>query len=255
VDTLPILLSIPHGGNQTPVELKDRLRIGQEAILEDADGFTQEIYDLKEKVQFVIKADIARAFVDQSRSASDLPPDNPDGVIKSHTCFGKIIYKQDQQPNKSETTLLLEKYYYPYHQQLQDITQRERNVIKICLDCHSMAETGPPISPDIGKERPLFCLGNRFGESASDELIHRLKSCLVNAFELDDTEVAINKPFAGGFITKHYGNNPLPWIQIEMNRKLYLKQPWFNFETLTISSDKTSDLSRRFYRALKIFFS
>lgn len=255
MDALPVLLSIPHGGNRIPAELKDRMRIGREEILEDADAFTRRIYDLKNKVQFVVKADIARAFVDLSRAVSELPPENPDGVIKSHTCFGKIIYKRNRQPDISEIPLLLKKYYQPYHRQLQDITQRKGNTIEICLDCHSMAEKGPAISPDRGRERPLFCLGNRFGASASDALVYRLKSCLVKAFELDSADVAVNKPFAGGFITQHYGNNPLPWIQVEMNRKLYLRPPWFDPEALTLADEKTADLNRRFYRALKAFFS
>jgi len=255
VKPFPVMLSIPHGGNRIPVELKDRLRIGPQEILEDADAFTHQIYDLKSKVRMVLKADIARAFLDLSRSVSDLPPRNPDGVIKSHTCFGKIIYKENRQPDPSEIPLLLDKYYQPYHRQIEDITRREGNAIQLCLDCHSMAEKGPAISPDRCRERPLFCLGNRFGESASDELVYRLKNCLVKAFELGSVDVAVNEPFAGGFITRHYGNNPLPWIQVEMNRKLYLRQPWFDPETLTLTDEKTADLNRRFYLALEAFFS
>ena len=202
-----------------------------------------------------MKASIARAFVDPSRHVNDLPPDNPDGVIKSHTCFGKVIYKPGRQPTESEISSLLEKYYYPFHNQIQAIVHAGGNDVKICLDCHSMAEIGPAIAPDTGKKRPAICLGNRFGEASPDEIIQKLRSCLMMAFELNETEVAINKPFAGGFITRNYGNNPLPWVQVEMNRKLYLKEPHFNFETLEISSAKTENLNRRFYLALKSYFS
>lgn len=255
MDTLPVLLSIPHGGDQVPVELKDRLSIGKEGIIEDSDASTGEIYDLKDKVRFVVKADIARAFIDPSRSASDIPPENPDGVVKSHTCFGKAIYRDGQQPDKEETESLLKKYYRPYHRQIREIIRRNKDSIKLCIDCHSMAETGPALSPDRGQARPLFCLGNRFGESAPYELVHRMKICLVDAFELLDTDVAVNRPFAGGYITRHYGNNPIPWIQVEMNRKLYLKECWFDPETGTTSSARTADLNRRFSKTLTAFFA
>ena len=255
MDTLPVLLSIPHGGTRIPPELEDRLAIGRKDIFEDSDSFTPQIYDLQEKARYVVKASIARAFVDPSRPVSDLPPDNPDGVIKSHTCFGKIIYKPDRQPTGSEINSLLEKYYYPFHNQIQAFVNAGRNDLKICLDCHSMAETGPAIAPDTGERRPAICLGNRFGEASPDEMIQKLRSCFMIAFELNETEVTINKPFAGGFITRNYGNNPIPWIQVEMNRKLYLEEPHFNSETLEISSAKTEDLNRRFFLALKSYFS
>jgi formiminoglutamase len=118
-----------------------------------------------------------------------------------------------------------------------------------------MAETGPAIAPDRGQTRPVFCLGNRFGEASPDEMVRKLRSGLMSAFELHESEVAINRPFAGGFITRNYGNHPLPWIQIEMNRKLYLREPHFNPETLEISKAKTEDLNRRLYLALKYYFS
>ena len=41
-------------------------------------------------------------------------------------------------------------------------------------------------------------------------------------------EISINDPFHGGHITKTYGNKPVPWIQVEMNRDLYLTEPWFD---------------------------
>lgn len=255
MEPLPVLLSIPHGGTRIPSELRDRLAIGEKEIFEDIDGFTRDIYDLEGKVQHVVKADIARTFVDPSRSESDLPPGNPDGVIKSHTCFGKIIYKKNQQPDTSETVVLIEKYYKPYHKKIQDIARKEGNSLAICFDCHSMAETGPAISPDRGQNRPLFCLGNAFGKSAPDEWMQRIKSCLAEAFELDESSVAINEPFSGGFLTRNYGNNPLPWIQIEMNRSMYLRQPWFDSETLTISKERTTDLNGRFLRAVTVFCS
>ncbi len=237
------------------MELQGRLAIGEKEIFEDIDGFTRDIYDLKEKVLVVHKADFARTFIDPGRPPSDLPPENPDGVVKSHTCFGKLIFKHDRQPDPPEISHLLERYYQPFHRRLRQLIKDNRHNLKLCIDCHSMAEIGPAISPDTGKPRPAFCLGNRFGASAPDDTVLKLKSCLADAFELHEADVAVNIPFAGGYITRHYGNSPLPWIQVEMNRKLYLKAPWFDSENLTISGERTAELNDRFYRALKVFFA
>ena len=115
IKNLPVLLSIPHGGKKIPPQLKDRVILLPENILEDIDAFTREIYDLGEKVTEVIFTNIARTFVDLNRAPDDLPSQNPDGVIKSHTCFGKAIYQNGLEPDEALTQILLKDYYYPYH--------------------------------------------------------------------------------------------------------------------------------------------
>ena len=251
----PVLISIPHGGTLIPNELKDKLVIGKREIFEDIDPFTQNIYDLKDKVTAVLKTDIARTFVDLSRSTNDLPPKNPDGIIKSHTCFGKIIYKEHQQPDEALIKLLLKKYYLPFHDELKDAIEKNKSSLNFCLDCHTMEAVGPAISPDSGKERPLICLGNRFGEAAPNQLIEKIRLSFIKIFKLNESDVTVNKPFAGGFITRYYGNNPLPWVQIEMNRLLYLKEPYFNSASLQISEERLRELNDKFALVLKNIFS
>ena len=64
-------------------------------------------------------------------------------------------------------------------------------------------------------------------------LIKQLKYCAIW-----DIKVAVNKPYAGGFITQHYGrpDGGLHALQIEINRGLYMNeealQPNDNFENL-----------------------
>lgn len=251
----PVLISIPHDGTLIPDELKDKLVIGKREIFEDIDPFTQKIYDLGNKVIAILKTDFARTFVDLSRSTDDLPPKNPDGVIKSHTCFGKIIYKEHQQPDEDLIKLLVKKYYHPFHNNLKEAIEKNKSNLKFCLDCHTMEAIGPAISPDSGMERPLICLGNRFGEAAPNELIEKIRLGFINVFELNESDVTINKPFAGGFITRIYGNNPLPWVQVEMNRSLYLREPYFDSASLQISEERLIELNNKFASVLKNIFS
>jgi formiminoglutamase len=76
-----------------------------------------------------------------------------------------------------------------------------------------MASYAPNISPDGNKKkRSLFCLSNQDGKTSSKEMIILLADCIAESFEIDKSEIKLNDPFHGGYITKTYGNNPIPWI-------------------------------------------
>ena len=246
----PLLISIPHGGWKIPEEIKDLVILSEEDIFNDSDPYTIDIYDIKDKAVKVLKTEIARAFVDLNRSPDDLPPKNPDGVVKTKTCYGVPIYKKPL--DKKTIKVLLEKYYFPYHKQIEEILKS--NKIKIAFDCHSMASVAPEISPDIGQRRPTICLGNVKGKSCDYKTTEKLREAFIEAFNLPSEEVTINRPFSGGYITKKYGNNPVPWIQIELNRNLYLKEPWFDQKTLKVKKDRIIQLKSMFIKAIELFF-
>lgn len=249
----PILLSIPHGGMEKPSELEGHLCITKNDLFDDIDPFVQEIYDLN-SVECVIKSDIARTFVDLNRSLQDLPPKNPDGLIKSCTCYQKPIYLKGQEPDELLKNILIQKYYLPYHRTIQ------KNIksldLQLCLDCHSMASFAPSISPDGNKKkRPLFCLSNQDGKTSSEEMIKLLATSIAKSFEIDISKIKLNDPFHGGYITKTYGNNPIPWIQIEMSRELYLSKPWFDENSLSIEPSYLKKLNNKFENSLNLFMS
>ena len=147
---------------------------------------------------------------------------------------------------------LLARYYHPYHRRIQDAL-RSRD-IKLALDCHSMAAVGPPVSPDTGLERPTICLGNDHGRTCPPASIEKLVQCFRDAFRLQDSEVAINRPFAGAYITRTYGGKHVPWVQVEISRALYLQSPWFDDERLEVDGARLGDLRRMIATALANFF-
>ncbi|MDH3793779.1 MAG: N-formylglutamate amidohydrolase [Nitrosopumilus sp.] len=251
---LPILLSIPHGGTRKPAELEGHLSITNKDLFDDSDPFVMELYDLGDKVQRVIKTDIARAFVDLNRSLQDMPPDNPDGLIKSKTCYDKPIYANGKEPDDSLKTMLIELYYKPYHQAIQESI--DELDLQLCLDCHSMASTAPYFSPDkTQSKRPMFCISNNDGQTSSQEMIELLSNSISEAYSVDRNEISLNDPFHGGHIIKTYGNNPVPWIQVEMNRDLYLSKEWFDHETLQIDKERLQVLNQMFENMLTKFCS
>lgn len=254
MNKLPVLLSIPHGGTKRPKELEGHMCITDKDQFDDSDPFVIEIYNLGNKVKHVFSSEIARAYVDLNRSLQDLPPHNPDGLIKSTTCYQKKIYIKGKEPDKSLTKKLIQLYYLPYHRLIQK-SFREMD-LQLCLDCHSMASHAPNISPDRkNKERPLFCLSNQNGKSSSNEMIELLADCISESFQINRNQILLNNPFLGGYITKTYGNNPIPWIQIEMNRKLYLSDPWFDKDSLTLKQSHSKKLNKQFEESLNLFFS
>lgn len=246
---LPVLLSIPHGGTAVPQELVGRVRITPEDLFDDGDACTLDIYDLGDDAASVAKTDIARAFVDMNRAPNERPPDHPDGVVKSATCLNRPIYVPNLEPEHALTELLLERYYHPFHACLEAGLYAPG--VKIALDCHSMLSTAPPIEIDYGHSRPLFCLSNGRGETAPQELLLALAEAIATSFQIDIAQIWLNDPFQGGYITQRYGGGSIPIIQVEMNRCLYLAEPWFDREALAVQPSRLAELRKCFHESIE----
>jgi len=255
MERLPVLLSIPHAGTETPQELQGRTRLRTVDVWNDIDAFSRQVYDLSDRVAVVIATDIARTFVDLNRAADDRPPDNPDGVIKTYTCYKEPIYTEDLDPRGELVEQMLGKYYYPYHHTIRDaVAGGPTDAIQLGIDCHTMSDVGPEVAPDPRQKRPMVCLGNVHGRACSQVAIDRMAASFIEAFGFDAEDVTQNEPFAGGHITKHYGANPVPWIQIEMNQSLYLK-PRASLEELPQADPaRLRRVHENFEETLRLYF-
>ncbi|MBI9046834.1 MAG: N-formylglutamate amidohydrolase [Anaerolineaceae bacterium] len=250
---LPILISIPHGGTSIPEELARKVRLKESDILADIDIYTPDLFDIGKQVQFILKTDIARTFIDLNRSPVDLPNSNPDGVVKTTTCLGVPIYNADFEINRNLVSSLLDRYYHSYHGRIRKALQTPG--LKLALDCHSMLPYGPKIGPDCGQSRPLICLGNNFNKSSSKGDIKRLAACLRHSFRIPINEVTYNTPFSGGYITRRYGNRPIPWIQIELNRQFYLDELDIEHGKFVADSARLLELNGKFAEAVSEFIN
>jgi formiminoglutamase len=248
---LAILLSIPHGGSEIPPEVAGRVIATPEEIFDDGDAFTRDIYDLGPRVAHVQSATVARAFVDLNRAEDDRPPGNPDGVVKTATCFDRPLYTEPL--DEPLTERLLARYHRPYHEGLEEAAGQGE--ARLGLDCHSMAAEPPPVAPDRGLSRPLFCLSNAEGRTCDDAVVAHLAAALAEAFCCRPEEVALNRPFKGGYVVRRHGRRPVPWIQVEMNRSFYLAEPWFDRHRRRVDPARLDELRERFLRALSLFGS
>ena len=245
---LPLLVSVPHGGDLIPEEISDKIVLTRHDVFWDSDACTRQIYDVADCVEAFIDTPIARAGVDLNRAEEDLPPGNPDGIVKQKTCLAVDLYDGGVPPSQDDTRVLIEKYYRPYHRRLQELC--ERDTLTLALDCHSMLSAGPAIGPDPGVRRPLLCISNRDGQTCSPNVLRDAGEIFARAFGLDAQDVGLNAPFKGGYITRKYGKQPLPWIQVEMNRDLYLSPEWFDAETLEVEPARLAALNEMFRQAL-----
>ncbi|TIQ00790.1 MAG: N-formylglutamate amidohydrolase, partial [Mesorhizobium sp.] len=124
----------------------------------------------------------------------------------------------------AEAVARIEAVYKPYHETLKRLLTRThaRFGFAVLIDCHSM-----PASIRVGDSgvRPDFIVGDRFGISASAALTETAIGLLIGM----GYTVAHNKPYAGGFITEHYGRpvRHLHALQIEVNRGLYMNERTF----------------------------
>lgn len=235
---LPMLISVPHGGLEIPQSLQKKCLIDPYGILMDSDTWAQELYDFGDLVEEYVAMNIARLAVDMNRSPDDLPPSNPDGVVKTITVDGQQVWDVPGVLSEKEIQYLLQQFHTPYHDRLRTATENKK--VLIGIDCHTM----------LGKDRrPFFCISNRGSETgyplnepitAPTDLLLKLKDNLENQFNdfvPKDTKqalVTLNTPFSGGYITYHHGNmGAIPWLQLEINRNLYLPK----YENISIIPD------------------
>jgi formiminoglutamase len=208
--SLPVLISVPHGGLEIPDEVRDRCVLTAAQVAEDGDEGAAEIYAVERDVRAFVATDIARAVVDLNRAEDDR---RADGVVKTHTCLDVPVY--DRPLEESVVQSLLERHYRPYHARLRALAGE----VALGIDCHTMLAVGPAIGPLAGQERPAACLSNVDGTSCPDDWLERLADRLSESLGV---HVARNFPFKGGHIVRTHAAE-LPWMQLELSRAPFLE--------------------------------
>ena len=142
--------------------------------------------------------------------------------------FGKTILKNPLP--FSYAVHMLEHYYDPFHKSLKKQIMYLSNLFGFCyhIDLHTM----PSKALLNFKKEPDIVLGDNFGKSCSIGLI----SYFQNVFQENGFTVEVNNPYAGGFITRNYGNpsKGVHTIQIEINRKIYMDENKLSLKDMNI---------------------
>lgn len=235
---LPFVFNSPHSGRHYPERFLAMTRLDAAAIRRSEDCYVDELFS--GAVAFgapLLAANFPRAYLDVNREPWELDPRMfaepvpPYANIRSPRVAGglgtipKLVGEGlDIYRNRlplSEAVSRIEGIYLPYHTCLKHLLAQTRAAFgyAILIDGHSMPAS---IRVGDGGSRPDFIIGDRFGASAAPALTEYAISLLSQK----GYRVVHNKPYAGGFITEHYGRpaRGLHALQIEVNRGLYMDE-------------------------------
>lgn len=236
--TTSVVFASPHSGRHYPDAFLRETVLDASQIRSSEDAFVDLLFaDVPAHGAPLLTANAPRAFLDLNRGPDEFDSaviagvrrtaHNPRiasglGVIPRVVANGQQIYRG--KIPLAEAYDRVSRYWRPYHDMLQTLLDESVNSFgeAILVDCHSMPHealenVGPP-----GAARPDIVLGDRFGATAASSVVERVESAFASA----GFRVARNMPFAGAFITQHYGrpSRHQHAIQVEIDRALYMNE-------------------------------
>ena len=238
--TAPVIFASPHSGRDYMPEFIAASRLNKLNLRRSEDAFLDEVFkDVPSQGAPLLCAKFPRAFVDANREAFELDPTMfcdtlPDyvtttsprisaglGTIAKIVTNGEKIYRN---PLKVEEVLKrIETFYQPYHKELRRLIESTLSQFGGCLliDCHSMPSGAAPPLKKHGATADIV-LGDCFATACAPEVVAITEQTLQSA----GLSVIRNKPYSGGFTTRHYGHpdEGVHVLQIEINRGLYMDE-------------------------------
>jgi len=227
----PLVLSSPHSGRLYPKAFQSQSLLSLHQLRQTEDCYIDQLFAPLCRLGIpLLAANFPRIMVDLNRGADEWPPQilapNPSQPITQRARLGfgvvptRIGQHVDIYPHDISANLIghrLKTLYHPYHGALQNLLQTAKRKFghAVLLDCHSM-----PGSDLNGDKRADIVLGDRYGTACRPDTI----AFIENVFTGLGYKTTRNQPYAGGFITAHYGrpNLNIEAVQIEINKDLYL---------------------------------
>lgn len=228
---MPMLLSIPHGGTDIPDDLADRYAPAA-AARADTDWHLASVYDFAADMGIsVLAARWSRYLIDLNRPPEDsnlYPGQDTTGLCPVDTFTREPLYLPGRAPDAAETARRLERYWRPYHEQLQKELDRllALHGRVVLWDAHSIASRVPRF---FDGRLPDLNFGTADGISCSPQLEGALMSV---AAAQDRFSFVFNGRFKGGHITRRYGDptRGVHAVQLEMCQCLYMDEaPPFDY--------------------------
>lgn len=260
--TIPFVFNVPHAGAIYPASFLASSRLDAVALRRSEDAFVDELFgDVMELGAPLMTAHFPRAYLDLNREPYELDSRMFDGRLPSFAntrsmrvagglgtiprivADGQEIYRSRLPVD--EALHRVEWLYKPYHRTLRNLVRRTAQLFghAILIDCHSMPSSS--VSREDGAKADIV-LGDRYGTSCATLLIDLVEAALRGC----GYTVVRNKPYAGGFITEHYGEPALGRhaLQIEINRVLYMDER--SMQKKTAFSVLADDLTQAFAQVI-----
>jgi len=236
--TIPFVYNSPHSGRIYPPEFIAQSRLQGISIRRSEDHYVDELFSAASMLGApLLLANFPRAYLDVNREPYELDPRMFDGMLPSYANINSLrvagglgtiprIVAENMEIYAHRIPVQegldrVEGVYKPYHAALRRLIARTHVQFGfgVLIDCHSMPGN---IRIAGSNQRPDFIIGDRYGTSASAEL----SRTAISIFEEMGFNAIRNKPYAGGFITEHYGrpSRGLHALQIEVNRSIYVDE-------------------------------
>jgi N-formylglutamate deformylase len=237
----PVLFNSPHSGSVYPRAFLAAARLDVSTLRRSEDSFVDELTLGVVRRGFpLLRAHFPRCYVDVNREPYELDPRMFDGRLPSFAntrsmrvagglgTLARVVGDAQEIYNQripvDDAIRRIEGLYKPYHRALRRLFTRLHREFgtAVLMDCHSM-----PSAAGSKDERPRsdVVVGDRYGTSSAAAVIE----CAEETLRALGYSVSRNKPYAGGFITEHYGNPAagLHALQLELNRALYMDERRF----------------------------
>jgi N-formylglutamate amidohydrolase len=237
----PIMFNSPHSGKIYPRAFLSASRLDLATLRRSEDSFVDELaFGVVARGYALMRAHFPRCYVDVNREPYELDPRMFEGRLPSFAntrsmrvagglgTLARVVGDAQEiyghRIPVEDAIRRIEGLYKPYHRALRRVfTRVHRDFgVSVLIDCHSM-----PSTAGSRDERPRsdVVLGDRYGTSCVAAIAEAAESALRG----QGYSVSRNKPYAGGFITEHYGNPAagLHAIQLELNRALYMDERRF----------------------------
>jgi N-formylglutamate amidohydrolase len=236
-----VAFNSPHSGNVYPRAFLASARLDLATLRRSEDCFVDELLaGVVARGHPLMRAHFPRCFVDVNREPYELDPRMFDGRLPSFAntrsmrvagglgtvarVVGDAQEIYDQRIPVDDALRRIEALYKPYHRALRRlVTHIHRDFgTAVLVDCHSMPSTA---GPKDERPRADIVIGDRYGTSCVGAVADTIEAVLRER----GYTVSRNKPYAGGFITEHYGNPTagLHSVQLEINRGLYMDERRF----------------------------
>jgi len=255
----PLLFNSPHSGSIYPETFLRQSQLEVATLRRSEDSFVDELFaGVVHQGYPLMHAHFPRCFVDVNREPYELDPRMFEGRLPSFAntrsmrvagglgTVARVVGDAQEIYGRripvDEALARIESLYKPYHRALRRLFSKLHRDFgyAILIDCHSMPSTAGHRDE---RPRPEFVIGDRYGTSCTGAVTEVVEQALR---EMGYT-VSRNKPYAGGFITEHYGNPAagLHALQLEINRALYMDERRHErtagFDRLSLDLRKLSD--------------
>jgi N-formylglutamate amidohydrolase len=228
-DASCVVLHIPHASTVIPSDVRHHFQPSGPVIDHDVfrltDHFTDELFQIESVPVRRLVYSVSRMVCDPERFEDDeLEPCSRIGfgVIYTVTTSAEVLRKK---PDGVERADLLDRFYRPHHQLLEETVAAavKRHGRCLILDCHSFPSDPLPFANNSTDpiDYPDICLGtDRFHTPK-----FLVESCQ-QLFQSEGFRTAVDIPFSGTIVPlSRYGRDKrVSSLMIEVNRDLYMER-------------------------------